>query len=160
VIVTAVLAVSAIVVIVKVAVVAPVVNDTVAGTVTGGVPPPVMVAVIAAVYPDGAAELIVTFPVDVPTPVTLVGLTETAVTVGNAIVTVLLAADVPPPGVGVNTVTVAVPAEASRAGDTVAVRLVAETYVVGSAVPFQSTTDTVWKLDPVTVRVCAVVTPA
>jgi hypothetical protein len=61
--------------------------------------------------------------------------------------------EVPPPGVGLNTVTVAVPAEAILAAGTVAVTLVAETYVVVRLVPFHLTTEEEIKLLPFTVKV-------
>jgi hypothetical protein len=61
--------------------------------------------------------------------------------------------EVPPPGVGLNTVTVAVPAVAMFAAGTVAVTLVAETYVVVRLVPFHLTTDDEMKLLPFTVKV-------
>jgi len=64
--------------------------------------------------------------------------------------------EVPPPGVGLNTVTVAVPAVAMFAAGTVAVNLVAETYVVVRLVPFHLTTDDEMKLLPFTVKVNAV----
>jgi hypothetical protein len=60
---------------------------------------------------------------------------------------------VPPPGVGVNTVTVAVPAEATSAAGTVALSCVAETYVVVRLVPFHLTTEDEMKLFPVTANV-------
>jgi hypothetical protein len=65
----------------------------------------------------------------------------------------LTAAEVPPPGVGMNTVTEALPTAAMSPAGTVAVRLVALTSVVASAAPFQSTTAPVTKLVPVTVSV-------
>jgi hypothetical protein len=61
--------------------------------------------------------------------------------------------DVPPPGVGLKTVTVAVPADAMFAAGTIAVTLVAETYVVVRLVPFHLTTDDEMKLLPFTVKV-------
>lgn len=61
--------------------------------------------------------------------------------------------EVPPPGVGLNTVTVAVPAEAILVAGTVAVTLVAETYVVVRLVPFHLTTEEEIKLLPFTVKV-------
>src|ERR1035437_2150627 len=61
--------------------------------------------------------------------------------------------EVPPPGVGLNTVTVAVPPEAMLAAGTVAVTLIAETYVVVRLVPFHLTTDDEMKLLPFTVKV-------
>lgn len=62
-------------------------------------------------------------------------------------------ADVPPPGVGVNTVTVAVPTVAIFAAGTVALSCDAETYVVVRLVPFHLTTDDEMKLFPVTANV-------
>jgi hypothetical protein len=61
--------------------------------------------------------------------------------------------DVPPPGVGLKTVTVAVPADAMFAAGTIAVTLVAETYVVVRLVPFHLTTEDEMKLLPFTVKV-------
>ena len=61
--------------------------------------------------------------------------------------------DVPPPGVGLNTVTVAVPADAMFAAGTVALTCVAETYTVVRLVPFHLTTDDEIKLLPFTVKV-------
>ncbi len=61
--------------------------------------------------------------------------------------------DVPPPDVGLNTVTVALPPETIFAAGTVAVTLVAETYVVVRLVPFHLTIDEEMKLFPFTVRV-------
>jgi hypothetical protein len=64
-----------------------------------------------------------------------------------------VASDVPPPGVGLKTVTEAVFAMAMSAAGTVAVSEVALTKVVGSAEPFQFTTEVLTKLDPVAVNV-------
>src|ERR1051325_3261081 len=65
----------------------------------------------------------------------------------------VLTLELPPPGVGLVTVTWVVPAvERSDAG-TGAVRLVLLTKVVVSAVPAQFTTEPETKFDPVTVRV-------
>src|SRR6267143_1859986 len=64
--------------------------------------------------------------------------------------------DIPPPGGGVNTVTVAVPATAMSAAEIAAVTCVAETYVVARAAPFHCTTELEIKFVPVTVSVnCA-----
>jgi hypothetical protein len=64
--------------------------------------------------------------------------------------------EVPPPGVGLNTVTVVVPAVAIFAAGTTAVKLVAETYVVVKLDAPHLTTDCELKLVPVTVNVnCA-----
>jgi hypothetical protein len=60
---------------------------------------------------------------------------------------------VPPPGVGVNTVTVAVPAVAMFVAGTVALSWEPETYVVVRLVPFHLTTDDEMKLFPVTANV-------
>ena len=61
--------------------------------------------------------------------------------------------DVPPPGVGLNTVTEAVPAEAMSAAGTEAVSEVALPNVVVRAVPFHFTTEVLTKLVPVSVSV-------
>src|SRR5207245_660233 len=61
--------------------------------------------------------------------------------------------DVPPPGAGVNTVTVGVPATAMSAAGMAAVSWVAEANVVARAAPFHRTTDPVMKFVPVTVSV-------
>ena len=63
------------------------------------------------------------------------------------------ALDVPPPGVGVNTVTEAVPADAMSAADIVAVNWVDDTCVVARLAPFHRTTEPLMKLLPLTVRV-------
>jgi hypothetical protein len=60
---------------------------------------------------------------------------------------------VPPPGVGVNTLTSALPAVAMSAADIAAVSCVEETNVVGRSVPFQRTTESVTKRLPLTVSV-------
>src|SRR5258708_38605741 len=54
--------------------------------------------------------------------------------------------EVPPPGAGLTTVTLAVPAPATRAAETWAVSFVALAYVVGRAAPFHFTTDVAIKL--------------
>jgi hypothetical protein len=61
--------------------------------------------------------------------------------------------EVPPPGVGLTTVTVDEPGVAMSAAGTVAVSLVAFTNVVTSAVPFQSITEVLTKFVPVAVSV-------
>ena len=61
--------------------------------------------------------------------------------------------EVPPPGVGLNTVTDAVPGVAIYAAGTAAWSEVTETYVVVRFVPFQLTTEKGLKLVPVTERV-------
>ena len=63
--------------------------------------------------------------------------------------------DVPPPGVGVNTVTEAVPAVAMSPAGTAAVNCVALPKVVVRAVPFHCTTDVLMKFVPVKVNMKA-----
>jgi hypothetical protein len=63
---------------------------------------------------------------------------------------------VPPPGAGVNTVMLAVPAVAMLAAGTVAVNCVLLTNVVASALPFQLMLLPLTKLVPVAVSVKAV----
>ena len=63
--------------------------------------------------------------------------------------------DVPPPGVGLNTVTLAVPAVAMSAAVIAAVNWVPLTYVVGRSEPFQRTTELPMKPVPLTVSVKA-----
>ena len=64
-------------------------------------------------------------------------------------------AEVPPPGVGLNTVTCAVPADATSAADIDAVSCVAEPNVVVRFAPFHRTTEPATKFVPVTVSVNA-----
>src|SRR5437867_1269824 len=61
--------------------------------------------------------------------------------------------DVPPPGGGLNTVTLAVPAVRRSIAGITAVNCVAETYVVARSCPFHRTTELVTKFVPVTVSV-------
>src|SRR4029453_1931483 len=75
-------------------------------------------------------------------------------TTGGVIVKVC-AVDTPPPGVGVNTVTDAVPAVAMSVAGIAAVSWVALTTVVVRAAPFHRTTELATKFDPVTVSVNA-----
>ena len=63
--------------------------------------------------------------------------------------------DLPPPGVGFITVTVAVPAVAMSLAGTEAVNFVPLTYFVVSPVPFHCTVEVETKFVPVTVRVNA-----
>jgi hypothetical protein len=62
---------------------------------------------------------------------------------------------IPPPGVGVETDTVAVPTLATNVAETEAVNCVALTYVVVSDVPFHKIVEPFIKLLPVTVNVNA-----
>lgn len=68
--------------------------------------------------------------------------------------------EVPPPGVGLTTVTVAVPVVVTSDAGTDAVSCDALTYVVVSAAPFQSTVEEATKSLPLTVRVNAAVAPS
>src|SRR6266850_7703923 len=63
--------------------------------------------------------------------------------------------EVPPPGVGVNAVTEAVPPVAMSEAGMAAVSWPAETRVVGRLAPFQRTTEPLTKFVPLTVRVNA-----
>jgi hypothetical protein len=63
----------------------------------------------------------------------------------------ICALDVPPPGVGVNTVTLAVPAVTRSDAGIAAVNWDGDTYVVGRLMPFQRTTEVGMKFDPLTV---------
>ncbi len=60
----------------------------------------------------------------------------------------VLVLDVPPPGAGLDTVTVAVPATAMSAAVIAAVNRVADTYVVVRFAPFQRTTELLTKPVP------------
>ena len=85
-----------------------------------------------------------------------VGLKEPMVGTGLLAVIVKLAPlEVPPPGAGLKTVTVAVPAVAMSAAVMAAVTCVAETNVVVRLVPFQRTAEPEMKFVPLTVRVKA-----
>jgi hypothetical protein len=93
---------------------------------------------------------------DAPPAVTDVG--EMLVVVGAGFVDVMVkvcALDVPPPGVGVNTVTEPLPALAISAAVMVAVNCVDEPKVVVRLEPFQRTTDVDTKPVPFTVKVKA-----
>jgi hypothetical protein len=61
--------------------------------------------------------------------------------------------DKPPPGVGLDTVTIAVPATATSAARIEAVNLELLTYVVARALPFQYTVEPLTKPVPFTVKV-------
>ena len=69
-----------------------------------------------------------------------------------ALIVKLTAFEVPPPGVGVTTVTLAVPAEAISLAGIAAVSCVALTKVVVRALPFHRTVEPLMKFDPFTVR--------
>jgi len=89
--------------------------------------------------------------------VTLAG--ASAEIVGTRLVLVIVnvdTPDLPPPGAGLLTVTLAVPALATSAADTDAVSLLLLTKVVASAAPFQLTAEEDTKLPPLTVSVNAV----
>src|SRR5882724_458453 len=84
----------------------------------------------------------------------LVGEIDVSVGAGLLIVNVC-ALEVPPPGVGLNTVTDAVPPVAISAAVICAWSCVALTYVVVRLLPFQRTTDVIAKFVPVAVSVNA-----
>jgi hypothetical protein len=73
------------------------------------------------------------------------------VAVDGALIVNVCAFDVPPPGVGLNTVTFAVPAVAMSAAVIAAVNCVALTNVVVRSEPFHRTTDPLTKFVPFTV---------
>ena len=80
------------------------------------------------------------------------------VSVGTGLAALMVkvsALEVPPPGVGLKTVTEAVPAVAMSAAVMAAVSWVDEPKVVVRFAPFQRTTEPLMKLVPVTVRVKA-----
>src|SRR5262249_9000093 len=88
--------------------------------------------------------------------VTLAGLKLLMLGVGFTLATVSeRAPDVPPPGAGVKTVTLGVPAAAISLAGIVAVSCVDETYVVVRLAPLTWTIDPLVKLEPVAVRVKA-----
>ena len=91
---------------------------------------------------------------DPPPAVALGGESDLVVGIGLSIVNVS-GADVPPPGAGLVTVTMAVPAVAMSAAVIMAVTFVAFTKVLVRLDPFQFTIDVETKLVPVTVRVKA-----
>lgn len=72
-----------------------------------------------------------------------------------ALIVKVRAPDVPPPGVGLNTVTEAVPAAATSLTGTAAVNCVALPNVVVSATPFHFTAEVLMKFVPVRVSVKA-----
>ena len=87
-----------------------------------------------------------------PPAVALLG--ESVLRVGAALLMLKVrAAEMPPPGAGVTTVTWAVPAVAISAAEMAAVSWVVLTKVVVRVVPFQLITEAVTKLLPVTVKV-------
>src|SRR5579862_8304292 len=67
----------------------------------------------------------------------------------------LTAAEVPPPGVGFETVTAAAPTVAMSAAEIAACRLVLETKLVVRGLPFHRTVDVDMKFEPVSVSVKA-----
>jgi len=82
---------------------------------------------------------------------------EIDVVVGTGLLMVnVWAADVPPPGAGVTTVTEAVPAVAISVAGTIAVSWAEDINVVASGEPFQSAVEAAEKFDPFKVNVnCA-----
>jgi hypothetical protein len=65
------------------------------------------------------------------------------------------AAEVPPPGAGLTTVTLAMPVAAMSVAGIVAVSCAGETNIVARAAPFQFTVELLTKLPPLTVSVAA-----
>jgi hypothetical protein len=93
---------------------------------------------------------------DAPPAVAEFGVREPNVGTGFGPVTVnVCPAEVPPPGVGLKTVTEAVPAVAISEAGTAAVNWVALTNVVVKATPFHCTTEPATKFVPAIVRVKA-----
>jgi len=91
---------------------------------------------------------------DAPPAVALAGASDETVGTGLALVTTMGdAADVPPPGVGLLTVTLAVPAVAMAVAGTEAVICASLTKFALTSVPFQCTLDEDTKPLPLTVRV-------
>ena len=91
---------------------------------------------------------------EAPPAVALLGLIEEIAGGLLALVMVKVRAlDVPPPGAGLTTVMVAVPAEATSEAGTIAVNCVLETKLVARAVPFQLMVEPLTKLVPLAVRV-------
>ena len=88
-----------------------------------------------------------------PPPTAAVGESEVKTGTGLFIVNVKDVSDVPPPGVGLNIATEAVPGFTRLLLGTTAVTCVALTNVVDNAVPFHSTIEPLTKLVPFTVKV-------
>jgi hypothetical protein len=84
-----------------------------------------------------------------------VGETVTVVVVATVLMVSVAALEVPPPGVGFNTVTESIPAVAKSPTGTTAVNCVALTNVVTSDIPFHCTIAPLTKPLPVTVSVKA-----
>jgi hypothetical protein len=82
-----------------------------------------------------------------------VGLIERLTVGAGAVVVKGRAWDVPPPGAGLTTVTLSVPAAAMSAAVIAAVSWVEDTNVVARLAPFHCTVEFETKLDPLTVRV-------
>ena len=90
-----------------------------------------------------------------PPTLALDGLRLVIVGAGLLLIEKVAALDVPPPGAGLKTVTLADPAVAMSAAGMLAVSRVSLTYVVARALPFQRTTEPPTKFVPLTVRVNA-----
>jgi hypothetical protein len=74
---------------------------------------------------------------------------------GGCLIVNVKGAEVPPPGVGLNTVTAAVPTALTSAAVIAARKAVWDTKVVVRAAPFHCTVDADMKFDPVTINVNA-----
>jgi len=102
---------------------------------------------------DGKKFVPVTVRVNDPPPA-MAELGLSSVMAGRGTCSVKVAAlEAPPPGAGVETVTIAVPGVAMSAAVIAACKLVLETKVVVRALPFHWTVDEEIKLEPVTVNV-------
>ena len=87
-----------------------------------------------------------------PPAMALAGLRLVIVGVGLLLIEKVAALDVPPPGAGLKTVTLADPAVAMSAAEMLADSWVSLTYVVVRSLPFQRTTEPLTKFVPLTVR--------
>jgi hypothetical protein len=89
-------------------------------------------------------------------PATTLAGSTAAITGGGLLTAKLAAAELPPPGAGLNTVIAAVPPSARSVAGTVALRELSVENVVASAVPFQRTADPLTKPVPETaIESCA-----
>ncbi|PWB65156.1 MAG: hypothetical protein C3F14_05800, partial [Deltaproteobacteria bacterium] len=134
----------------NVALVAPAATVTDAGTVAAAV---LSLDRDTSAPPAGAAPLIVTLPVEPLPPVTEDGVSVRETSTGRTSKPV--AFETPPPGAGLNTATLAVPAVAMSAAEMAAVSSVPDRKVVTRSAPFHRTFEPGTKLLPSTVSVKA-----
>lgn len=104
---------------------------------------------------DGTKFVPVTAKVNAAPPATAELGASSAITGGGKLIVNVAAVEVPPPGAGVETVTIAVPTVAMSAAVMAACKLALETNVVVRALPFHCTVEEEMKLLPVTVSVNA-----